>query len=231
MSTQNRFSEPHGIEFFIGLANELPVGFNLPARPVGLNSFGSVLNDFKADSECWNELIRDLKARPEYSRIEDFKLVPACQIAYSVRTTLRSIATKQGKPTQLPIDMRPWQPDSIHIAPTGQINVASGDDLYQRFVSALNGTDSKRIRVCPACGKLFWAYRSQMTRCGKLCKGRYWRKQNPEKYPEYYAKYEAGRALKDLVESAERKERERAAEEARRAPNTSQRRARLRGNE
>ncbi len=54
----------------------------------------------------------------------------------------------------------------VYIEPDGTARMAtSWDDFHDTFPPALEGADVRRIKTCPACGKLFWANPSHKGAC------------------------------------------------------------------
>jgi hypothetical protein len=68
------------------------------------------------------------------------------------------------------------------------------------IVKALEGVEAFRIRLCPVCGKIFWAGRLDQPCCTPVCahvlRTRRWR----ENYQEKYKQQRINRALREEVE-------------------------------
>jgi hypothetical protein len=54
----------------------------------------------------------------------------------------------------------------VRIEPDGTLRMGEfWDDVHSTFAPALEGADVRRIKTCPACGKLFWANPSHKGAC------------------------------------------------------------------
>lgn len=87
--------------------------------------------------------------------------------------------------------------------------------------------DATLIRVCPVCQRLFWAKRRGKKSCWSVCRVKLWRKDNDEKYRDYYAKYDRRKAREEYRTKEQRDERERKRLHDVHAPELSRRGARV----
>jgi hypothetical protein len=87
-----------------------------------------------------------------------------------------------------------------HINASGQITIGPafpGAEFYYRTLNVLRETDANRIRECPVCGRLYWAYRKDKQTCLPACRTKKWCTENPERWEKIQLKHDAKRAKKD----------------------------------
>lgn len=74
------------------------------------------------------------------------------------------------------------------------IKLKTAGVIYQKFLQALNGLDARRIRECPACGRIFFAHRKHAVVCSPACRIKKWKNKNPVEWNAIQERYELKRA-------------------------------------
>src|SRR5579863_5222764 len=92
--------------------------------------------------------------------------------AYTVRVTLRVVARAAASRRAGVLDLAlPATPLSAQMAADGTLH--AGLDFHRDFLlDALNGFDTRRIRECGECGRLYIAKRNDQPACSPACAGR-----------------------------------------------------------
>jgi hypothetical protein len=89
---------------------------------------------------------------------------------YSIRETLRLIATRRPIQANVCVQLLIFEPLSRALEVESDGRVRLMHDLYQDvFLEALQRLDARRIRICPICGQLYWAWRRDKGACSDTC--------------------------------------------------------------
>jgi hypothetical protein len=190
----NKRSTPKELSDLIRLANSVSPEFDLPSPPTDDAEFERLLKreEFSQFRALVGQIAPDkvfmaLVGRDAPITGDDAK--DLYRMLVDARATLRKAA-------QVGVASRQFRTEwwgLPHLHPIATIDEHGKFRLrLHPIVSALEGVEIARIRVCKRCGLIFWASRNDSSCCGKACSQQH-RKANWSKYSSRYPQYKRGR--------------------------------------